>query len=114
MDDATAHGMNDKEGPMKSERARQAEYAAKNRQKAKSIGRPDARAVADAYMAACEEGGLEQLMRIYIKKLAPDADADAGSQQVVEMVRSLVLIVLFERGFNNEQIKDKMRSMQND
>lgn len=99
---------------MKSEKTREAVYAARNRQKSKSIGRPDARAVADAYMAACEEGGLEQLMRIYIKKLAPDADADAGGRQVVEMVRNLVRIVLFERGFNDQQVRDKMKSMQAD
>lgn len=93
-------------------KARQAEYAAKNRHKAKSIGRPDARAVAEAYMAVVEDGGLEQLMRIYISKIAPDADADAGSRQINAMIRNLARVVLFERGYHDEQVRDKMKSMQ--
>ncbi len=99
---------------MKSEKARQAAYAAKNRQKSKSIGRPDTRAVADAYMAAVEGGGLEKLLHIYISKLAPEADFHACSRQVKEMVRSLVRVTLFERGFNDQQVRDKMMSMRTD
>jgi len=97
---------------MKSEKTRQAEYAAKNRHKAKSIGRPDARAVAEAYMTVIEGGGLEQLMNIYISKIAPDVDADAGSRQIKKMVRNLARVVLFERGYHDEQVRDKMKSMQ--
>jgi len=98
----------------KSEKARQAAYAAKHREKSKSLGRPDARAVADAYMAVVEDGGLEKLMRIYISKIAPDVDADAGSRQIKAMIRSLVRVTLLERGYNDEQIKNKMGSMQAD
>ncbi len=90
---------------------RQAAYAAKNRRKAKALRRPDARAVADAYMAAVEEGGLERMMKVYIGKLAPDADVDARSQDVIKIVRTLVSMVLFEKGFDGDQIKDKMASM---
>lgn len=97
-----------------SEKTRQAEYAAKNRQKSKSIGRPDARAVADAYMTVIEDGGLEQLMRIYISKITPDVDPDAGSRQIKSMIRSLVRVTLLEKGYNDEQIKNKIGSMQND
>lgn len=92
-------------------KARQAAYAAKNRRKAKALRRPDARAVADAYMAAVEDGGLERMMRVYIGKLAPDADIDARSRDVIEIVRTLVTFVLFEKGFDSDQIKDKMASM---
>lgn len=99
---------------MKSERARQAEYAAKHRQKSKSIGRPDARAVADAYMTVIEDGGLERLMRIYISKITPDVDPDAGSRQIKAMIRSLVRVTLFENGYSDEQVCDKMKSMQYD
>lgn len=99
---------------MTAEKKRQAAYASRNRQKSKLLRRPDGRAVADAYMTSIEGGGLEQLMRIYISKLAPDADADAGSRQIKEMIRTLVRVALFERGFNDEQVRDKMKSMQND
>ena len=97
-----------------SQKSRQAGYAAKNRQKSKTIGRPDGRAVADAYMAAVEDGHLEQLMRIYIKMLAPDADPDVGSYQIKAVIRSLARAILCDRGYDDEQIKDKMRSMQAD
>lgn len=92
-------------------KARQAAYAAKNRRKAKALRRPDARAVADAYMAAVEDGGLERMMRVYIGKLAPDADIDARSRDVIEIVRTLVSLVLFDKGFDHDQIKDKLASM---
>jgi hypothetical protein len=95
---------------MTAEKNRQAAYASRNRQKSKLLGRPDGCAVADAYMTSIEGGGLEQLMRIYISKLAPDA----GSRQIKEMIRTLVRVALFERGFNDEQVRDKMKSMQND
>ena len=93
---------------------RQASYAARNRRKAKALRRPDARAVADAYMTAVEGGGLEQIMRIYISKLSPEADASAGSRDVLEMVRNLARIILFEKGFDDEQVRDKMKSMLTD
>ena len=90
---------------------RQAAYAAKNRRKAKALRRPDARAVADAYMAAVEDGGLERMMKVYIGKLAPDVDIDARSHDVIEIVRTLVSLVLFDKGFDHDQIKDKLASM---
>lgn len=96
----------------KSEKACQAAYAAKHREKSKSLGRPDARAVADAYMAVVEDGGLEQLMRIYISRIAPDLDADACSRRFKPMIRNLARVVLFERGYHDEQVRDKMKSMQ--
>lgn len=90
---------------------RQASYAARNRRKAKARRRPDARAVADSYMTAVEAGGLERVMRIYISKFAPDTDATVGSRQVVELIRNLARIALLEKGFDDEQGKDKMRLM---
>ena len=90
---------------------RQAAYAAKNRRKAKALRRPDARAVADAYMAAVEGGGLERMMRAYISKLAPDADIDARSHDVIGIIRTLARLALIEKGFDNDQIKDKMTIM---
>ena len=92
-------------------RKRQAAYAAKNRRKAKALRRPDARAVADAYMAVVEGGGLERMMRAYISKLAPDADIDARSQDIVGIVRNLVRLGLIEKGYDSDQIKDKLTSM---
>ncbi|MCJ8237406.1 hypothetical protein MKJ03_03645 (plasmid) [Rhizobium sp. SSM4.3] len=50
-------------------------------------------------------------MKVYIGKLAPDADVNARSQDVIKIVRSLVSMVLFEKGFDGDQIKDKMASM---
>lgn len=90
---------------------RQAAYAAKNRRKAKALRRPDARAVADAYMAAVEGGGLERMMRAYISKLAPECDIDARSQDVIAIVRNLVRLALMEKGYDGDQIRDKMASM---
>lgn len=97
----------------KNARRRQAEYAAKNRLKAKAIRRPDARAVADAYLAAVENGGLERMMRIYLEKLGVGADVDAGSKDIVEIVRNLVRLALVDKGYDNDQIRDKMGSMSN-
>ncbi|MBS0257005.1 MAG: hypothetical protein JSR13_04725 [Proteobacteria bacterium] len=90
---------------------RQAAYAAKNRRKAKALRRPDARAIADAYMAAVEGGGLERMMRVYIAKLAPDSDVDARTRDAVELVRSVAVLVLLERGYDLEQIKEKIGSL---
>ena len=90
---------------------RQAAYAAKNRRKAKAIRRPDARAIADAYMAAVEGGGLKRIMRLYIGKLAPDCDLDARTRDAVELVRSVAVLVLIEKGYGLAQIKDKLASM---
>lgn len=92
-------------------RQRQAAYAAKNRRKAKALRRPDARAVADAYMAAVEGDGMKRIMRAYISKLAPDADIDARSQDIIGIVRNLVRLALIEKGFDSDQIKDKLASM---
>lgn len=89
-------------------RKRQAAYAAKNRQKAKALCRPDARAVADAYLAAVEGGGLERMMHVYISKLAPDCDVDARAQDAVGLVRSVAVLVLLDRGYDHKQIKDKL------
>lgn len=50
-------------------------------------------------------------MRIYISLLAPEADAKKGSRDILEMVRNLARIVLFEKGFDDEQVRDKMKSM---
>lgn len=90
---------------------RQAAYAAKNRRKAKALRRPDARAVADAYLAAVEGGGLERMMRAYVSKLAPECDVDARSQDVIAIVRNLVRLALMEKGYDGDQITDKMASM---
>lgn len=90
---------------------RQAAYAAKNRRKARALRRPDARAVADAYMAAVEGGGLERVMRIYMEKLAPQASVDAPSTEVVEIIRNLVRLILLDKGFDGDQIRDKLASM---
>lgn len=92
-------------------RKRQAAYAARNRRKAKALRRPDARAVADAYLAAVEGGGLERMMRVYISKLAPDCDVDARTQDAVGLVRSVAVLVLLDRGYDHDQIKDKLSSM---
>ncbi|MDP9837705.1 hypothetical protein J2T09_002462 [Neorhizobium huautlense] len=94
-----------------SYKKRQAAYAAKNRRKAKALRRPDARAVADAYLAAVEGGGLERMMRAYISKLAPECDADARSHDVIAILRNLVRLALMEKGYDGDQIKDKMASM---
>jgi uncharacterized ferredoxin-like protein len=90
---------------------RQAAYAAKNRRKAKAIRRPDARAIADAYMVAVEGGGLERMMRVYIEKLAPDCDVDARSRDAVELVRSAAVLVLLDKGYDLEQVKGKLATM---
>lgn len=92
-------------------RKRQAAYAAKNRRKAKALRRPDARAIADAYMAAVEGGGLERMMRVYIGKLAPDCDVDARSRDAVELVRSVAVLVLLDKGYDLEQVKGKLATM---
>lgn len=92
-------------------KARQAAYAAKNRRKAKAIRRPDARTVADAYLAAVEGGGLERMMRVYIGKLAPDCDVDARSRDAVELVRSVAVLVLLDKGYDLEQVKGKLATM---
>ncbi|WP_332302069.1 hypothetical protein [Rhizobium sp. GR12] len=92
-------------------RKRQAAYAAKNRRKAKALRRPDARAIADAYMAAVEGGGLERMMRVYIGKLAPDCDVDARTRDAVELVRSVAVLVLLDKGYDLGQIRDKLASM---
>lgn len=93
---------------------RQAAYAAKNRRKAKSLRRPDARAIADAYMAAIEGGGLERMMRVYIGKLAPDCDVDARSRDAVNLARQVAVLVLLDRGYDLAQIRDKMASLSSD
>lgn len=90
---------------------RQATYAAKNRRKAKALRRPDARAIADAYMAAVEGGGLERMMRVYIGKLAPDCDVDARTRDAVELVRQVAVLVLLDKGYDLAQIRDKFASM---
>ncbi|MCZ7891046.1 hypothetical protein O9X99_05130 [Agrobacterium salinitolerans] len=90
---------------------RQAAYAAKNRRKAKALRRPDARAIADAYMAAVEGGGLERMMRVYIGKLAPDCDVDARSRDAVELVRQVAVLVLLDKGYDLAQIRDKISSL---
>jgi len=90
---------------------RQAAYAAKNRRKAKALRRPDARAIADAYMAAVEGGGLERMMRVYIGKLAPDSDVDARTRDAVELVRQVAVLVLLDKGYDLAQIRDKFASM---
>lgn len=90
---------------------RQAAYAAKNRRKAKTIRRPDARAIADAYMAAVEGGGLERMMRVYIGKLAPRCDVDARTREAVELVRSVAVLVLLDTGYDLGQIRDKLTAM---
>lgn len=90
---------------------RQAAYAAKNRRKAKALRRPDARAIADAYMAAVEGGGLERMMRVYIGKLAPDSDVDARTRDAVGLVRQVAVLVLLDKGYDLAQIRDKFASM---
>lgn len=90
---------------------RQAAYAAKNRRKAKALRRPDARAVADAYMAAVESDGMKRMMRAYISKLAPEADIDSRSQDIIGIVQNLVRLGLIEKGYDSDQIKDKLTSM---
>lgn len=90
---------------------RQAAYAAKNRRKAKALRRPDARAIADAYLAAVEGGGLERMMRVYIGKLAPDCDVDARTRDAVELVRAVAVLVLLDKGYDHDQIRDKLASM---
>jgi len=90
---------------------RQAAYAAKNRRKAKALRRPDARAIADAYMAAVEGGGLERLIRVYIEKLAPDCDVDARARDAVELVRSVAVLALIDKGYDLAQIRDKLSSI---
>ena len=87
---------------------RQAAYAAKNRRKAKVLRRPDARAVADAYLAAVEGGTLERMMRVYIGLLAPDCDVDGRTRDAVGLVRQVAMLVLLDRGYDHEQIKDKL------
>ncbi|MDP9590496.1 UNVERIFIED_ORG: hypothetical protein J2W19_003055 [Shinella zoogloeoides] len=94
------------------QRKRQAAYAAKNRRKAKALRRPDARAVADAYMAAVESDGMKRMMRAYITKLAPDADLDARSQDIIVIVRNLVRLSLMGDGYDSDQIRDKLRSIE--
>ncbi|NRF10803.1 hypothetical protein [Agrobacterium pusense] len=95
-------------------RKRQAAYAAKNRRKAKALRRPDARAIADAYLAAIEGGGLERMMRVYIGKLAPDCDVDARTRDAVELVRSVAVLVLLDKGYDLAQIRDKLASITTD
>ncbi|MDL2410651.1 hypothetical protein PY650_34805 [Rhizobium calliandrae] len=90
---------------------RQAVYAAKNRRKAKALRRPDARSIADAYLAAVEGGGLERMMRVYISKLAPDCDVDARSRDAVDLVRSVAILVLLDKGYDLAQIRDKLATM---
>ncbi|RCW23176.1 hypothetical protein DFR48_10745 [Ciceribacter lividus] len=90
---------------------RQAAYAAMHRRKAKALRRPDARAIADAYMVAVEGGGLERMMRVYIGKLAPDCDVDARTRDAVELVRSVAVLVLLDKGYDLGQIKDKLASL---
>lgn len=90
---------------------RQAAYAAKNRRKAKALRRPDARAIAQAYRSVVEDGPLERVTRIWISKLAPDADVDAHSRDVVELIRSLVQIALHDAGYDYEQSKNKLASL---
>ena len=90
---------------------RQAAYAAKNRRKAKALRRPDARAVADAYMAAVESDGMKRIMRAYISKLAPDADIDARSQDVILLVRNLVRLSLMGKGYDSDQIREKCNQL---
>ncbi len=92
---------------------RQAAYAAKNRRKAKALRRPDARAIADAYMAAVEGGGLERMMRVYIEKLAPDSDVDGRTRDAVELVRQVAVLVLLDKGYDLAQIRDKLASIGN-
>ncbi len=93
---------------------RQAAYAARNRRKAKALRRPDARAIADAYLAAVEGGGLERMMRVYIGMLAPDCDVDARTQDAVGLVRQVAVLVLLDRGYDLAQIRDKMASLSSD
>jgi hypothetical protein len=93
---------------------RQAAYAARNRRKAKALRRPDARAIADAYMAAVEGGGLERMMRVYIGKLAPDSDVDARTRDAVELVRQVAVLALLDKGYDLAQIRDKFASMSGD
>lgn len=94
-------------------KTRQAAYAARNRRKAKALRRPDARAVADAYMSAVEGGGLERMMRVYIGKLAPDCDIDARTRDAVELVRQVAVLVLLDKGYDIAQIRDKLAAVGN-
>ena len=90
---------------------RQAAYAAKNRRKAKALRRPNARAIADAYLVAVEGGGLERMMHVYIGKLAPDCEVDARTRDAVGLVRSVAILVLLDKGYDHDQIKDKLASI---
>ncbi len=62
-------------------------------------------------MAAVEGGGLERMMRVYLSKLAPDADIDARSCVVIAIVQNLVRVTLLEKGYDSDQIKDKLTTM---
>lgn len=62
-------------------------------------------------MVAVEGGGLERMMRVYIGKLAPDCDVDARTRDAVELVRSVAVLVLLDKGYDHGQIKDKLASL---
>ena len=90
---------------------RQAAYAAANRRKAKALRRPDARAVADAYLTAVEGNDLERMMKVYIGMLVPDCDVEARSRDAIELVRIAAKAVLVAKGYHLDQIKDKLAAM---
>lgn len=101
---------------------RQAAYAAKNRRKAKALRRPDARAVADAYMAAVEDTRLINLITRVDEHIAlsfpdttlsglPPEVKEERAQAVIEFIRIFVGTHLEAKGFDREQVKDKLASM---
>lgn len=100
-------------------KARQAAYTAKHREKAKALRRPEARDVAAAYMAVIESDALMQHVvanDAYVAREYPNASpavvAEVRARSIVDFVRSKVIHDLTaEKGFNFEQVKDKVHSM---
>lgn len=101
---------------------RQAAYAAKNRRKAKALRRPDARAVADAYVAAVEDPRLINLIiRVdeHIARSYPDATLaklpsevqEERARAVIDYIRIFVQTNLEAKGYDREQARDKLASM---
>lgn len=91
-------------------RRRQADYAAKHRQKAKTKRRPDARAVEHAYYVGLET--FSMLVEAQIAIIAPKVDAAAVAKALREAHDELALLALSLAGYDHDQALEHISSME--
>lgn len=91
-------------------RRRQADYAARHRQKAKTKRRPDARAVEHAYYVSLET--LSTMVEAKIASIAPNVEAAPIAMALREAHDELALLALSLAGYDRDQALEHISSME--